>query len=707
MSKLKTDAPENKNLEGLDENNMRSVDGSEFYVNNKKQLLVRRSQSVDEVNGEYQILTNKPLPDLDTGMSKAYSVTQKNTGDADKYYAVILDKKYPVRLAEINAMLEIRHENLFNIMAAQVIKSSLGKGMFFAVIIEKPYGIKLSEYITTSGAVSEEGVESRVVIPMASAIIELAKADVVHGRVNMDNIYLTESGKLILGEGVSEVCGFSQHILYEDVNRAMCMKIGKGRGIAGSTDFYALGVVATILLKGKDATANLSDDKILNFKLTEGTYKTMVDGLDPGAHIKDFLMGVISDKKKDIWGYESVQEWIKGRAFNLLPTGDMREAGRPIVFAGNKFFNRKHLAHSFYKKWDEAKEFIRSDTLLRWIERSVQDHDQAERMEVLAKRSGVNIGGKFDRDDELLAQYILILDQQGPIRLKNVSVMIDGVGGMLASGFAENNEIYYEAFEIIVMYGLITYLGYEKKRLLTKVSPMHEAAMQVQRSSDWLRKPDLGFGLERCLYDLNPTLSCQSPLIRDDCVFGAVDLLNSLDKDQSVSGSIIDRQIGAFLSSRLDIVDRIRIPSLSKFPDFLANAHVQILALLSLAQERSSAGKLPGLCARVVDSLNEIVESFHNKYVREELNEILEKQIKQGYMPKILAVISNQKYLVRDRLGFRKAVKNYRANATQIAMLSNRKSINNVGYRYGLHLSVLLSFFVAIMVLMILVIKAF
>ena len=58
------------------------------------------------------------------------------------------------------------------------------------------------------------------------------------------------------------------------------------------------------------------------------------------------------------------------------------------MFNDKKYWNKKCLAHAFYMSWDDAKSFVRSDTLLRWIERSVQDTDLAEKMEILGNRTG-------------------------------------------------------------------------------------------------------------------------------------------------------------------------------------------------------------------------------------------------------------------------------------------------------------------------------
>ena len=74
---------------------------------------------------------------------------------------------------------------------------------------------------------------------------------------------------------------------------------------------------------------------------------------------------------------------------------------------------------------------------------------------------------------------------------------------------------------------------------------------------------------------------------------------------------------------------------------------------------------------------------------------------------RILQVISDPKFLVRDRVGFARAVKKYRENSIKILRLSNKKVIYNIGYRYGLQLSVIVAFLMASLVSIILIAKYF
>ena len=146
---------------------------------------------------------------------------------------------------------------------------------------------------------------------------------------------------------------------------------------------------------------------------------------------------------------------------------------------------------------------------------------------------------------------------------------------------------------------------------------------------------------------------------------------------------------------------------MSRFPEFSANMFIQVLALLSLVQQTGNMAALPKLSEKIYNGIKNVVNEFHSKTIRNELDESLKKVVKKGILSNILRIISDPKFLVRDRIGFKKATNVYRSNAIQIIKLSNIRAVNNVCYRYGLQLTVMASFFVATLEIITLMLKAF
>lgn len=679
----------------------------EYPVGKNKFQRINYSQQIDVVFDRYKVETKKPLQQFDSSMAKAYHVTDLQQNDSDSYYAAVIDKRYPARLTEINKLTQEKLPNFANVITSQILPLSLGKGEFFTVILQKPHGIRLIEFLASNGPINEDALVAKIIKPICNLIGFFEKENITHGNINLKNVYIDKSGIVTLGECISQICGVSQAIIYEDVSRSSTSAFAKGSGKPGSLDYHALGVMAVFCLRGKNPYENVPDKDILNLKYTKNTYKVITDGIEISPYMLDFIRGSVNDQTKNTWDNQRVVEWLSGRKYNLLPPTENIDAGRPILFNSKKFLSKKHLAYAMFQEWDEAKLFIRESTLVRWIERSVQDTVLSEKMELLSHRSGGGQpGSSFDREDELLAQYILLLDPKGPIRLRQISVNTDGIGTLLAHAYATSNTDLMDAVHNIIKYSLTSYKETEQD-LSDKLNSEKETIFIIKRCAELFRKKYIGFGLERSLYELNPQLACQSEILRESYSCVVQEALLFLEKTQIINNEILDVHLSSFLSAKLELPTRIRITSLNKFQDFAAIPAIQNLALLSLAQQRFGGAALPNLAKNVATSLNDSIETFHSRFIREEITNQLESVTKTGNLTKILSIISNTSFLVRDRLGFRRAILAYKNNSIQLIKLNNKKALSNMGYLYGLQLSVVSTFFIATVVVIVLILKIF
>jgi serine/threonine protein kinase len=687
----------------IEDGDEEDVSYTEYTILKNPHHKIRSSGTKDLVDGRYLINPARPLEHLHNNFAKAYQATDKLDPNKE-LICFAMDKRHPVRLHEINKLLHITIPNFSNVLGAELIPSSIGKGNFYCIIVEKPKGITLREFVRLRGPIPEVAITSRIVPSINNALAVTSKHGITHGKINPDNIYIAEDGSITVGECISELCGASQPMMYETLDRATALPMAKGNGHFKS-DYYAMGVLVIFLITGRPIRAELNDQELLELKFRQNTYHVITHNLKLSVHLMDLLRGVVNDKVIEIWSSTNVSEWSKGRSFNLLPPATHTEASRPILFMGERYHNKRHLAHAFYTNWEEAKAFLRQDDLLRWIERSIQDDNLAEKLFAMARRGAGGISGTdFDKDDELLLQYIMFLDPAGPFRLKNVSANVDGVGPLLAHAIMEEDEDIVKNLTYIIRQSFIT-LWHEGDKFVSGDS-YHEASFALQKSSDFIKKKNVGFGAERCLYSLNPSLPCQSEIVLEDAVFSPGGLLIALDKNDSIDVIKLDNHLGAFLTNRLDLPTSIKIKPLARFPDFSIMPEVQALAILAFAQQASDIFELPGLAKKMGKTLDPVVANFNSNSIRKELASKLEKGVNKGSLMMMIKILSEPKYLMNDRLGFRRAADKYRNNAIQILRLSNKVAINNVGYRYGLQLSVMVSFFLAAIVVVILIMKS-
>ncbi len=678
---------------------------SELFILKRKDLRVLVSNQTDVLAGRYKIQGSEPLKDFTTSFADAFRVLDQKDKNNIDIYGLVLDRRYPIRLKEINALLEKKQEGLCNILAASLVNLSFKSGSSYVVIVEKPKGISLAQHIQQHGATSEEFIVQKIISPVNDVLSFLHKNKVMHGRINLNNIYIDEAQKIHVVECISSICGFHQHVLYEPLPRAPCLPEAKGAGDY-KADYYALGVIANLMLLSGNPYAKLSEKDVLQLKFTQSTYAMLSKNLQLSPHMLDMLRGTINDHSSELWNHIEMTDWCKGRRFNLLPQSSRTDATRSIEFNGYNYINRKHLANDLALNWTEAKAFVVQERLNKWIERSVQDSDLAEQLLSLQGRAGKQVYTEgFDSIDLLVAETILLLDPNGPLRIKNLVTSIDGLGSLLAYAYANNKNEMKHFVRCILEFGII----FDWSNISPKLSDgrYQQTLFTLQRCSDMISKRGYGFELERCLYEMNTSLSCQSSQVFDATILTIDRLLQFLNDAPKLDGDLIDKHIAAFVANRVELPSAIRVKSLKNFPDLANHIHIQSLALYALAQQRSGMSKLPGLAEKLQQRLEEIIELFHSAKIRDEIYSQLKDPVKKGMLVQILKVLTNVNYVFKDRHGFRKAKKDYYLKTQHILSLNNKRAIANMGYRYGLQLAVMLSFLVATITTLTLIIKVF
>lgn len=666
---------------------------SEFFIHKNKALRVQISHQKDTLEGRYQIKGNEPLQDFSSHFADAFRVLDTQDKNNTNIYALVLDKRYPINLMQINPLVGKLQEGFCNILGAGIVSLSFKSGNSYVLVVQKPVGVPLFKYLQGKEALTEEFIVTHIATPINEVLSFLHSKKVMHGAINLHTIYIDENHKIYVSECVSSICGFYQETLYESLNRASCLPAAKGAHDYKS-DYFALGVMINLLLLGGNPYIKLTSTEILRLKYTQGTYSMLSKNLKLSPHMLDMLRGTINDNYHEMWNDVQMTDWCKGRRFNLLPQSSRTEATRSIEFVGNNYLNRRHLANDMFLHWDEAKQFVKKDVLRKWIERSVQDTDLADQLAMIKSRTGNHVYTEgFEGADLLVASTILLLDPEGPLRFKNFSTALDGIAPLLAYACAnDKNEIKF-LIKCILNFGVI----YEWSNLSTALANARYQydLFALQRSADIINKKGFGFGLERCLYELNPTICCQSSQVYQEMMLSVQHLLQFLNDNNQIKGDLLDKHIAAFVANRVELPSAIRVKSLSSFPDLANHIHIQSLALYALAQQRAGIKKLPGLAEKLQTRLEEIIELFHSKKIRDDIYQQLKEPVKKGILIQILKILTNANYVYKDKSGFRNAKKAYHLKTQHILSLSNKKAIANVGYRYGLQLAVMLSFLLA------------
>ncbi|MCD6035400.1 MAG: hypothetical protein K0R63_1141 [Rickettsiales bacterium] len=659
------------------------------------QEVVTRGTVSDVVAGKYEVHVNRPIAELDTDFAKAYKATEAKHGDSD-IYALVFKKSMPLRIDVLRALKNRTFNHLIFPLSSEVITISNSGQKFFTVIFERPKGKTLTQMLEENHEFSENYVTQRVITPIVKLLTQLEQAGIAHGSLHPDNIYIDEHGTLNLSECVSEPPGYSQHSAYETVDRAICIPTGKGRATI-KDDYYALGVLVLHLLLGHLPNTSADAHTMVLSKLTLNSYNTLATDATVSSTMNDLLIGLLNDKQDDRWGGDMVISWLKGRRFNLMTPSAPKEGTRAIHFNGKAHFNSRSLAYDLYRNWNDSKKFLMEEHVTKWVEGSLGKAGLANLLRHIKNSalSAVTSRTTFDNYDQLVAETIIALDPTGPLRVHGYAFDLHSLGLMLAYGSTVNNTNYIQ-LAANILNSHIPSIWLDLRSTEEKTSPDIAAlSWMLDKASTYVTQSAIGFGIERCLYETNIGLPCQSPLVNKDYITNLPELMESLESYASTAKEndpIMDRHIAAFIGQKINLITAVRIKGLSRFPEFADNKTIEILAILAMAQRKIAVKKLKHLSAHIKNQLMKLLENIHSQSIRKELQSELDKYAKEGNLPLLLRIISNPQFLGKDTLGFKQAKRKYRQLYERKKLLQNTTQITNSSYRYGLQLSVIISY---------------
>jgi eukaryotic-like serine/threonine-protein kinase len=230
----------------------------------------------------------------------------------------------------------------------------------------------------------------------------------------------------------------------------------------------------------------------------------------------------------------------------------------------------------------------------------------------------------------------------------------------------------------------------------TNKSPeMSIAIWRLQRSKPYLKSKAMGFGLERMLYDLNPSLPCQSPILKPYHITNATDALKTLDAVASKLApdtSFADRHIAAFVASKIDMTKEIRFSDLSNIQALAENQELIVMKLLAKAQQKTAKLKLVGLCTWAAMRSEKMIDTIHNRIIRKRLKMQLKKLALTGDLYEVMTAILNADVTHHDQDGFVKAIALHQFNHERIDRLKNEDILEYKAKRAGGKMAMIISY---------------
>ncbi len=519
-----------------------------------------------------------------------------------------------------------------------------------AVIYERPSGGRLLDHL---GQINQHEMVRKIIEPLCHGLMELSSRGVSHRQIRPSNLFFMDGSmeRLVLGDCATVPAGYDQPILFETLERGAAPPAGRGAGDV-SDDMYALGVSIMFALAGGNPVPHLrTDDEILYAKMIEGSYTTLVAQEPIPANMVECLRGLLSDDEHERWSLEQLDLWINGRRLTPIQKKSAPKAKRYIDYAGREHFNTRTLSLAVSRMPSQVDRLVKDNLLETWLKRDLENSDLSS-----AASNAIHMAQNQAGDKDLIAARIsIVLDPSLPVRYKDCWFMPDGFGTTLAHSILQKGNA---NTPVEVISRGLPRAWFDAQ---DTYNPVYVALEKnFDQLLDFVQERKIGYGIERCLYETNPTLPCQSPLIIEEYVTTIKELMPALER---VSAKIdkkrkpIDRHIVAFIAARLNQNIDPHVKAVGDDREEIAT--LGMLSLLALVQWRTKSGPVLGFTSWVGAHMGPAIKAYHSKSIREELEKEVPKLIRKGNLADLFNLLDNAEQRAQDHMDFKDACKEF------------------------------------------------
>lgn len=623
------------------------------------------------LDGQYTVQADQPLPALSTSSAQAFVATD-NGDPALALYALVVDPRIPFRPNAVTIGRDLDDQLVVKpVQSGSIDWPQTGRSETM-LLLRRPPGDPLMA--TTDAEIQPWKVPELakyVMKPAATLLAALAEKKLSHRNIRPTNLFRSGSElPVMFGEFYSAPPGLNQPAVFEPLERAMCHPSGRGTGDIPD-DLFALGVTALFLVLGRNPVAHLDDKTLLARRAEMGTYAALTMDERPPSDLATVIRSLLHDDPIDRCTVDDLMQWATlGVAAQVKPVFTAR-SDRGFEFAGGSHHTGRELALAFSENWQAAREVVLTDTVERWAERSIKDAELTQKI-AACRLSGTG-GPRMVSDDLLLARTIVTLDPDGPLHFQNLTVMPDGLGTLAAA--ASTDPAAAATLTEMVSSQLMQF-WFE-----TQYKPGQPALVSkgdAEKIRAYVGSPGPGFAIERCAYEMNKGLACQSPRLANANVLQVRELLEVLDAGAGKGEQQLDRHVAAFLGARYSgSID----PALTEFGSAKTGEAAMLaqLKIFAAAQLKHGPPELPKLAESFFNHFDTLISSYHNVELRKRLRRAAERIVPTGKLPELLGIVSNKNYMRLDEKGFEQAKRQHVALGRHIN--AEEDSLNRTGKR--------------------------
>lgn len=623
-----------------------------------------------EFAGAIQINSGMRLPHLDNGAVKAYQASSDKKREVGGMVAMICESHLVPRHRKIQT-----YEAIINTAQPSLVKHGtvywppLQRVVYVFVYVDNFGKPLIPPQERQALHLKEEIAREKIIKPMMNVLQDYRDKDFVHGSIRPSNMFDGGSSsydRIVFGECLSGPSSFAQPAAYETIERGMTDPIARGLGTQ-SDDIYSMGATIAALVRSQDPVFGMSAEEVVKLKMQNGSFAALTGRDRFAGTILDFLRGTLHDDPDQRWGIEEIMAWLDGRRLNPKKTGKRYKANRPLHFIGQQYFYTPDLAMDLDKNPADATKLVEGGELENWLTRSFEKNKTPDRV-IEALEQTREFGQGKGLEDRLVSNLSWALDTDAPIRYLGRRMMGDGVGAALAEAFSirKGLEIFHDIFTL----GIAMNWTRNQERNMLDISGLMS---KFDSCRSFMRQDKSGFGLERCLYHINPEARCMSP--KFDAYYvntpeALVLAYEDLCSKKKAPANFLDRHITAFLLTR---DPRSIEPFLN---EIRAEEHYRVvmgqLKCLATIQRLAQLGPLPHIAAAFNDMFGVLYKRFHDADMKDTVKKTVDRFVQAGDLAKIAEIFDNQDVIQRDLKAFKLAMREYHELTKELQRIESK-----------------------------------
>ena len=422
------------------------------------------------------------------------------------------------------------------------------------------------------------------------------------------------------------------------------------------------------LVLGRSPLPDKSPEEILALKMDKGSFYSLVSHNKVITGLLEPLRGLLNDDPVLRWTLEDCELWLGGRRLSPRPPEPPKRATRPFDFDGNEVWTARSLSLALSADTVAAHRLIDNGEVESWMRRALGEKNDTEMLVMEFNKS--NVSGRGPRDIDLtFARCSMAISPDSPVRYKGVTMLPAGVGTALAeSMFKKKNTALIG--QIIGNNLCSHWTELFTRRKMQPPAPV----VDLDHAKATMERNSFGYGIERVLYELDPTVPCLSPMLDKHYVLTAADLVRALEQvapEKMRDNEPIDRHIAAFMMVRFKKLEDWLLKSLGDNQNAGKAAQAQINILASL-QEKMNQPVLPNLARWAAVLSQTAIDRLHNRFSREKMTRQIEEHVKAGSIIGIATVLDNTAIHSQDQYGYSVAQKRYNRIAEEIQNIEEK-----------------------------------